>query len=501
MHKLNILLLCTCVFLITTINSSAQPGLFVRNINQRDQLCYVDSTGYYFKGSGPNRLYKTDTNGTPLWAKSYGIIDGMKVLHLKNSDFLLCSRIIGNATFGFQLMRVDSQGAIIWEKEYLSLLSNQFPDFSVVEDEQSNLFLSCIADPSILEMLKLDSTGNLLMSKKLTFTSPDISYDGKNLLLSKSNGNIVVFCKAYWLPGDFTSIIEFDNNLSAILNQTNFIDIDIFSAFEHNNSIYLTTSVEPPYGQKLFQIDSSLNFVKGISFPTPSGSSTGLSVSITSKSEFLVCHESIIMLLDSLFQSVWIKQIDQTHNLSSIHKFYAFETPEKDIACSFAEINNGPIYSTTFSKLDSLGNSACSFVSGGITLYPYSIMNAINDTLVLDTTLFGSVTDTIYGSSNIIIPSYYICSTSIEDKAGGENDISLYPNPFNSGVEIAIENSLLHNSEKKQLFVYNSIGELVLSEDNLISKMRIDMNESTSGIYFVRILIGDKQFVRKIVKE
>ncbi len=501
MHKLNILQLCACVFIITTIKSSAQSGLFVRNINQRDQLFYVDSTGYYFKGAGPNRLYKTDTNGTPLWAKSYGIIDGMKVLHLKNGDFLLCSRIIGNVTFGFQLMRVDSQGAIIWEKEYFSLLSNQFPDFSVVEDKQSNLFLACIADPTILEMLKLDSAGNLLFSKKIGNLAPYISYQGNVLLLARSSGNIVVFCKANWLPGDFTSVIELDSNLHAVLSQTNYDNIDIVSAVEHNNSIYLTTLVEPPYGPKLFQIDSSLNFVKGISFPTPSVTDPDLSVSITRKSEYLVCYESTIMLLDSLFQSVWVKKIDQTHNLSSIHKFYAFETPEKNIVCSFNEINNGPIYSTSFAKLDSLGNSACTFVSDSMSTNLYTIFNTIADTSLIDTTLYGTVNMTNYISSGISFLSSVICSTSIEDEPFNGNEIGLYPNPFNSTIDLSIDEALLNNSVKKQLTLYNAMGELILVEDNLFSKMKLDLSELKPGIYFVRLIIGDKQFVRKIVKE
>ncbi len=475
--------------------------MFVRNINQRDQLCYVDSTGYYFNGAGPNRLYKTDTNGTPLWVKSYGIIDGMKVLHLNNGDFLLCSRIIGNATFGFQLMRVDSQGAIIWEKEYLSLLSNQFPDFSVVEDKQSNLFLACIADPSILEILKLDSAGNLLFSKKIGNLAPYISFQGNVLLLARSSGNIVIFCKANWLPGDFTSVIELDSNLHAVLSQTNYDNIDIVSAVEHNNSIYLTTLVEPPYGPKLFQIDSSLNFVKGISFPTPSVTDPDLSVSITRKSEFLVCYESTIMLLDSLFQSVWVKKIDQTHNLSSIHKFYAFETPEKNIVCSFDEINNGPIYSTSFAKLDSIGNSACTFVSGSMSTNLYTIFNTLADTSLIDTTLYGPVNTTNYSSSGISFSSSVICSTTIEDEALSLYVIGLYPNPFNRVLEISFDDVLLNNSEKKQLTLYNTIGELILEEDNLFSKMKLDLVELKPGIYFVRILVGEKQFVRKIVKE
>ncbi|MCC6838454.1 MAG: T9SS type A sorting domain-containing protein, partial [Bacteroidia bacterium] len=35
----------------------------------------------------------------------------------------------------------------------------------------------------------------------------------------------------------------------------------------------------------------------------------------------------------------------------------------------------------------------------------------------------------------------------------------------------------------------------------LFSKMKLDLVELKPGIYFVRLIIGDKQFVRKIVKE
>ena len=154
-----------------------------------------------------------------------------------------------------------------------------------------------------------------------------------------------------------------------------------------------------------------------------------------------------------------------------------------------------------FGKLDSLGNSACTFVDGSLAPFGYSIAGGLIDSVLIDTTLYGAVNNTNYTSSVISIQSNVICSTSIEDESLNGNDISLYPNPFSNTIDLNIVDALLNNSEKKQLFVYNSIGELVLTKNILNSKMTIGLNEAKSGIYFVRIVIGEKQLVQKIIKE
>lgn len=80
-----------------------------------------------------------------------------------------------------------------------------------------------------------------------------------------------------------------------------------------------------------------------------------------------------------------------------------------------------------------------------------------------------------------------------------ENKYAVYPNPFNANFILDAGNNYNH---QKQLFIYNLLGQLVLSQKVLNQYTNIDMSAFTNGIYFLKMLNSDNTIqTYKIIKE
>lgn len=77
-----------------------------------------------------------------------------------------------------------------------------------------------------------------------------------------------------------------------------------------------------------------------------------------------------------------------------------------------------------------------------------------------------------------------------------------YPNPFNAGTNI--EYSVLQNSSKVKLIIYDNLGRMIkILVDEIQSagnyNMKFNPVDLESGIYFYKIQIGDKTDVKKLI--
>jgi len=74
-----------------------------------------------------------------------------------------------------------------------------------------------------------------------------------------------------------------------------------------------------------------------------------------------------------------------------------------------------------------------------------------------------------------------------------EQEIKLFPNPVSDTLNIQF------NGKIDQIAIYNLLGVEVLNKNGLEST--IDMKSLKSGIYFIKLQIGEQTIARKIVKE
>jgi hypothetical protein len=75
-------------------------------------------------------------------------------------------------------------------------------------------------------------------------------------------------------------------------------------------------------------------------------------------------------------------------------------------------------------------------------------------------------------------------------------DFELYPNPSNSSATINYSRAAYNIS------IYNSVGQMVLSQNNLINEQTLDVNQWSKGVYYITLKTenSDEILVKKWVK-
>ncbi len=115
---------------------------------------------------------------------------------------------------------------------------------------------------------------------------------------------------------------------------------------------------------------------------------------------------------------------------------------------------------------DSFGNLWC---FGGVVTYP-STYGMIND-----------------------LWKYANLTTGI-DEMSDSMQINLYPNPTNGMITIELLTTAL-------LSINNSLGEIILNEKFDAGKHTLNIQNESSGIYFVKVIEQDKQYNIKLIKQ
>jgi hypothetical protein len=86
-------------------------------------------------------------------------------------------------------------------------------------------------------------------------------------------------------------------------------------------------------------------------------------------------------------------------------------------------------------------------------------------------------------------------TTGIEENSSSYNEISVYPNPNNTGIfTVAFE-------QAKTLKVLNTLGDVVYSEKitNNASNLSVDLSQLQNGVYFFVIADDQKSTSRKVI--
>ena len=94
-------------------------------------------------------------------------------------------------------------------------------------------------------------------------------------------------------------------------------------------------------------------------------------------------------------------------------------------------------------------------------------------------------------------------ATSIEDQevpAADPSSFRIYPNPATDRFTLEI----LHGnfSDKVSVVVYGSHGNIILSDEmTRMAQKEFSLSGKPSGLYFVRVIDGNRQYTRKLLKQ
>ncbi|HEX8561777.1 MAG TPA: hypothetical protein VF676_02245 [Flavobacterium sp.] len=178
------------------------------------------------KGAEHNGVItKLNQDGSVAWEKSYAFEERIvfrKVIGCSNNTDIL---VLGTSQErGLFLLRISSQGGIIWKKRMSATLDYEMPyskDFETLISLGSETYVIGFTEGKLSAgastvVLKFDANGVVLAKKKLGFNSCEFRLTG----IAKGANKIGLYGSAYMNgPGSYVGlIVQLDNNLSTVLN-------------------------------------------------------------------------------------------------------------------------------------------------------------------------------------------------------------------------------------------------------------------------------------------
>ena len=144
-------------------------------------------------------------------------------------------------------------------------------------------------------------------------------------------------------------------------------------------------------------------------------------------------------------------------------------------------------------KTDSIGNDDC--ISDTTPQLEIKIpLFIFNDSIEVSTRSF--IEDTLYLNVSSGVLTDDLCSTSAASEILYGQTINIYPNPTTGHCSI----ELPYKSSIAEVIIINTFGqEMSRTRYSNTSKLELEIN-SGNGLYFVRVLVGDKSGVYKVLK-
>ena len=103
-------------------------------------------------------------------------------------------------------------------------------------------------------------------------------------------------------------------------------------------------------------------------------------------------------------------------------------------------------------------------------------------------------------SNSTIIDNIELQSTLSVEENALERAIAMYPNPASSNVDIVINTSTGNTFEIELL---NSIGQTITKIEetrfNARAQQKLDVSQYGTGLYFVKIKVGDQSVTKKLI--
>ena len=313
-------------------------------------------------------------------------------------------------------------------------------------------------------VVKLDSNLNIVWSKRY----PTANHDYGFLLLPLSDGNLLLSGGSSYHPTachDYHYVIKKIDTSGTILFQKNF-----------RHPVNVTD--ESPIGTA--ELNDNRLVLNGTVYDSTFSNATGY-----------------LLHLDSAGNQLGSRKLDYPYYPGMLHRLKA-TNGIIPVAGAYTLGNqfmaDTLLFITTDMNLSFDCNSLPDFFTDTVPTNPWSNITipTINYTFAFTYTIYGNVTNLTGFSFNACpLPTY------ASELHVNSFDELVSPNPTTD--ELTING--FSSSGKKEINIYNTLGEKILSKEFHGEQIKLDVKNLAAGIYVVKVLAGDKMFVKKVVKE
>lgn len=496
------------------------PYLNASTANNNEFPVDADTNIYMFHG---NRLVKTDKNFNTIWAKTYSGLNFSNLLLSKTGSMYFIAK---NGSSAFYFGKLNPNGSVNWVKTTQTVnailsgttsTSYTLNLVSLLLDRNNNLLLS--GDNFLL---KTDTLGNELKLKVFNSVMGSTQLEGLSIICDSAG--------IYKLAGGGTIALSGGSGIGIY----SFSDITNAFTGVKNHLTGNYNSFSWGFTRSKFA-NSFYARLQGYSIPT------GIPFNQLAK-------------FDISGNTKWFKGISNTYMNPAQIAFYVNESNNGDLFYATGTYNSNVLYTSAFLKLDSngVGNNFQTAMlynyNIGPSFYavpshaPHSIYNGSyyfdvsgysfpNNPLTIQkfsSALTFSCSNTITGSSGNAGPTFTQSSVSpaiqpitsftlnnfttsvtpitfsvnlnfclvmnVKDNSLMSNEISITPNPAQDKLKIKLSNDLIADV----IEIIDVNGKLI---GKYYSASEINVNELSSGIYFLNIKTGNTILKKKFLKE
>jgi len=502
-----------------------------------------DSSTFIMQSEGNSYdiyISKLDSSGKLLWAKrigsgSYDYGTSIQVDQEGNSYTTGTFRGItdfnpnqgihelkSNGESDLFILKLDSNGNFIWVKQ-IGGVSNDISS-SLALDKKGNLFMTghfwgiCDFNPDTINSFNLTS------------------YGSNDIFVSKfdPSGNYVWAVNMGGRFEDYANAITIDQGGNVLTTGSFTVKGD----FDPGIGEFILTSSGNPY-IFISKLDSNGNFVWAKSTGTkyPSASATWGNSIISDNSgniyttgqcygdtdfdpgsdTFMIrgFYDIFIFKLDSRGDFIWAKVIGSDQNLDEGFSLTLdatgniFASGSFSDSCDFnLDLENKWLKSESekdifIAKYDSNGIFKWVVALGGPLNQTGNCIKLDKHGNIYTSGTYTRTFDSDPGEGIFTLP-FSIYSSAFIQKMNeptiikrNNNEIVLFPNPVNSTLTLNLASL---NTANKRVQVFNTVGQILLDQNFIESKVTVNLENLKSGIYFVRINCENQYITKRIFK-
>lgn len=493
-------------------------------------------------GGGDIFISKLDAAGKFVWAKKIGgtMNDAPYAIALDAiGNVYITGGFIGTVDFdpgtGTKILtsasttvmdifitKFDPAGNLTWAKSIGGILTDYVSSIAI--DAFNNvyttgLFYSTVdfdPDPAVtvnlsskgnseIFILKLDVTGKFVWAKSIGSSSADA---GRSVAVDASSN--------VYTTGSFSGTADFDPGLTTSeLTAKGYTDIFVLKLDGSGNFVWAKNmgGSSDEEGSSIIVSSAGITYTIGRFLATADfdpGTGTSNLTSLGDKDIF-------ILKLDAYGNFSWVKQLgglltdlglsiamDATGNIYTTGSFKG--TADFDPGTAKSELTSSGVEDVFISKLDPSGNFVwAKRIGSTLNDIGQSITVAKSTGTIYLTGTFAGTVDfdpdapkvelMSVGITDIFVEK--ILANSVSVKTIEKNNITIYPNPNIGILNIDFKNM---NSDKIEIRIFNSIGQIVM-EENLIQDSPFTIQHLKQGVYFVKVMSDNNILaIQKIIK-
>ncbi|GAB4289171.1 MAG: hypothetical protein Kow0068_14780 [Marinilabiliales bacterium] len=477
-----------------TANKEYVLNNFIKTYDQK----YL-TTGFVVYGI--NQYYslisKIDQAGHPEWIKLYYDTTSFICHDLSetpDSNYILCGSLMDSSyTNSIALLKIDSQGNIIWNKRFQSNINETANNITINTDGSYTLCgAGNVSNMYYFTIIRIDSFGNLIWTKN--YERPFSYSDNTDILSLDNNSNIVT------VKYDTTILVlNIDQWGSIIWSNTysyNDIYINSISKTFDNNIIILGGR----YNDILFKINTNGDIIWAKKYNSlnqygvyySSITNTSDSCSVFTSTHFIPMIDSMnisIIKIDNNGDTLWTRKYGNTDYYigGEIHKIAEDFDSGYILMGKYTDVNRyGYILKTNHTGYSNCYNLPTDFSIENIVVQKNTI------SLVEYNTTYTQYINNIIPYNQYLLDSLICFYSNINTNSFNNKQITVFPNPSSKEINIICKNM-------QEIELINENGQLIEQYNVNSDKFVINVANRNKGIYFVKVETINGNVIEKIV--